>query len=350
MGPVKDTFGTTIEGIVVDRYTVANAGIEMQCLTYGGIISRLVVPDRRGRPEEVALGFDDLAQYERESPYFGAIIGRYANRIADARLHLDGVVYPLAANEAPHHLHGGNRGFDKQVWEARPYSSGSEIGVVFSRISPAGEEGYPGELFAQVTYRLTGQQELIIDYSAATSATTVVNLTQHTYFNLSGNLTSSIVDHVLTIRAGHYLPVDPRLIPNGTLEEVQGTPFDFREPRAIGERLGEPSVQLENAGGYDHTWVLDDAGNSDEPAAWLYDPGSGRRLAVSTTEPGIQVYSGTRLKVASKVPGRRYSARGGICLEAQHFPNSPAYPHFPSTVLRPGEPFASRTVWQFSAD
>jgi aldose 1-epimerase len=350
MTTVKEPFGTTSDGTAVDRYTLTNGGIEMQCLTYGGIITRLLVPDRLGQAGNVALGFNTVAQYERDSPYFGAIIGRYANRIADARVQLDGVRYPLAANEGRHHLHGGFRGFDKHVWEARQFRSESDIGIVLSRVSPAGEQGYPGELFTQVTYRLTEQKQLIIDYLAMTSATTVVNLTQHTYFNLSGDHSTSIADHALTIHASRYLPVDEDLIPSGVMEAVRETPFDFLTPRPIAAGLYQSDVQLRHAGGYDHTWVIDEPGRAVAPVAALSHPGSGRRLTIATTEPGLHLYSGNRLGPTSPGSGRHHDKYSGLCLEAHHFPNSPASPQFPSTVLRPGERFASRTVWSFSAE
>lgn len=355
--PVKATvtqepFGIMSDGDEVDLFTLTNAnGVEVKVITYGAIIVSLKVPDRNGALDDVVLGFDGLSGYVGETPYFGALIGRYGNRIGGARFELEGTTYQLAANNGPNHLHGGRRGFDKVVWDARPLERGNGAGVVFRRTSAAGEEGYPGALSVQVSYTLTNADELIFDYLATTDAATPVNLTQHSYFNLAGDGSGDVLGHLLTLNASRYTPVDAGLIPTGELAGVQGTPFDFRAPHAIGERIGADDEQIRLGGGYDHNFVLDrgEAGPDELVlAARVEEPTTGRVLEVRTTEPGLQFYSGNFLD--GTLTGKRgavYRHRYGFCLETQHFPDSPNKPEFPSTILQPGEEYRSRTVLSF---
>jgi len=338
-------FGTAPGGEAVELLTLTNThGMTVRVMTYGGIIISLKVPDKNGVPGDVVLGYDSLADYLRASPYFGAIVGRYGNRIAKGRFTLGGTEYRLATNNGPNHLHGGVRGFDKVVWHAEPFHDASGVGVHLRYISPDGEEGYPGALRAKVTY--TERNELRLDYQATTDRATPVNLTQHSYFNLAGS--GDILGHELTLMADRYTPVDSTLIPTGALAPVAGTPFDFREPHRIGERIGEASEQLRYGGGYDHNWVLTRPDTGLALAARLTDSVSGRTLEIRTTEPGIQFYSGNFLdgSITGK-GGRVYRHRTGLCLETQHFPDSPNHPAFPSTILEPGQVYRSRTVWTF---
>jgi len=347
-------FGTAPAGDAVDLITLHSpSGIELDVATYGGVVTRLVVPDREGRLADVVLGHEGLGAYVEGTPYFGAIVGRYANRIAAGRFTLDGVEYQLATNDGPNHLHGGKRGFDKVVWSAEPYSTGSEAGVVLTHVSPDGDEGYPGELSVRVTYALTADGELRIDYEATTDAPTIVNLTHHGYWNLAGHDSGDILGHELTIPARRFTPVNETLIPTGELRPVEGTPFDFREATAIGARIEADDEQLALGGGYDHNFVLDgwEDDGSLRLAAVLRDPASGRVLEVLTTEPGLQLYSGNFLDGSDIGKGGiAYEHRGGLCLETQHFPDSPNQPGFPSTVLRPGETYRSTTVYRFTAE
>ena len=348
----QQPFGVTPDGDSVKLFTLTNAsGVEARVITYGAIITSLKVPDRNGTLGDVVLGFDSLAGYLGETPYFGALIGRYGNRIGRARFDLDGTTYRLAANNGANHLHGGIKGFDKVVWGAQPVESGNGAGVVFRRTSPAGEEGYPGALSVEVTYTLTNADELIFDYLATTDAPTPVNLTQHSYFNLAGNGSGDVLAHLLTLNASRYTPVDAGLIPTGELAPVEGTPFDFRTSHAIGERIGADDEQIRLGGGYDHNFVLDrgDAAPGQLVlAARVEEPTTGRFLEVRTTEPGIQFYSGNFLDgTLTGKGGAVYARRSGFCLETQHFPDSPNKPGFPSTILRPGEEYRSRTVLTF---
>lgn len=338
-------FGTTPAGEMVELFTLVNpAGIEVRTMTYGGIIVSLRTPDRSGELEDIVLGYDVLAGYIRENPYFGAIVGRYGNRIANARFALDGETFTLAANNGPNHLHGGIVGFDKVVWSAEPFTGDTAVGIVFRYTSPDGDEGYPGNLEAQVTYTLTDGNALVFEYHATTDRATPVNLTQHSYFNLAGDGRGDILDHELMIRAGQYTPVDSTLIPTGEIASVDGTPFDFRTPTGIGARIDDNDEQLRFGGGYDHNFVLDSPGDGLSLAARVMEPGSGRTLEVWTTEPGLQFYSGNFLdgSITGKA-GHVYHHRTGFCLETQHYPDSPNQPGFPSTILRPGEEYASRT-------
>ncbi|HEX4574232.1 MAG TPA: aldose epimerase family protein [Gemmatimonadales bacterium] len=343
-------FGHTPNGTAVELFTLTTGrGMEVRAMTYGGIIVSLRVPDRAGHLDDVVLGYDRLDDYVRNSPYFGAIVGRYGNRIARGQFTLGGTVYRLATNNGPNHLHGGVRGFDKLVWGAEPFQRGDTVGVVFRHTSPDGDEGYPGTLTAAVTYTVTEQGELIVDYSARTDNPTPVNVTQHSYFNLAGDARRDILDHQLTIAADSFTPVDSTLIPTGAIVPVAGTPFDFRAPVAIGARIEQSDEQLRRGQGYDHNFVLNRRGPGLMHAASVFEPTTGRVLDVFTTEPGVQFYSGNFLdgSITGK-GGRVYRHRYGLCLETQHFPDSPNHPTFPSTILRPGAAYQSRTVFRFS--
>lgn len=345
-------FGVLPSGDSVRIFTLTNAnGIELRAMDYGAIVVSLRTPDRSGALADIVLGFDDLQGYLDHSPYFGAIAGRYANRIARGRFTLDGVEHKLAVNNPPNALHGGLRGFDKVIWHATPKQDGSGVGMVFEYLSPDGEEGYPGTLTARVTYSLTDSNQLIIDYEATTDKPTIVNLTQHSYFNLGGDGSGDVLGHLLTLHADRYTPVDSTMIPTGELAPVQGTPFDFRAGIAIGARIGDDHAQVGNGRGYDHNFVINRPGPGLVPAARVVDPESGRTLDVATTEPGIQLYTGNFLDGSFPgKAGRVYRHRNALCLETQHFPDSPNQPSFPSTVLRPGETFRSRTVYRFGVD
>ena len=350
-------FGMTHRGEAVSLYTLKNAhGMEAKVLDYGGIIVSLRVPDRNGRLDDVVLGFDSLGDYERGSPYFGAIIGRYGNRIARGRFTLDGRTYTLATNNGPNHLHGGVRGFDKVIWSVTPFQRSDSVGLVMNYTSPDGEEGYPGTLRATVTYTLTDKNEFIFDYQATTDRPTPVNLTQHSYFNLAGDGKGDILGHVVTLNADRFTPVDSTLIPTGEMKSVAGTPFDFRTSTAIGARIDRNDEQLRYGRGYDHNFVLNKGGRGGKGgiegdvtlAAHVYEPTTGRVMEISTTEPGLQFYSGNFLD--STLRGKQgvvYGRRSGFAMETQHFPDSPNKPAFPSTILRPGEEYRSRTIYRF---
>ena len=348
-------FGRLPDGREVELFTMRNAhGIEVRAMTYGAIITSIRTPDRTGQIADITLGFDSLDGYVAGSPYFGAIVGRYANRIAGGRFTLDGVTYQLARNNGPNNLHGGVRGFDKVLWTAAPFERDDVVGVTFSYESPDGEEGFPGAVSVRVAYTLTATDELIIDFDASTTKATPLNLSQHTYWNLHGDGRGDILDHVLTLDASAFTPVDSTLIPTGNIASVAGTPFDFRRPTAIGSRINESDAQLRFGRGYDHNWVLDRdrrVGGVEAlvHAARLEDPSSGRVLDVSTTEPGIQFYSGNFLDgtITGKA-GQTYRLRTGLCLETQHFPDSPNHPNFPPSVLRPSERYHSSSVFKFS--
>jgi aldose 1-epimerase len=344
----KASFGTTPDGQVVDVYTLRGAGgMEVRAITFGGIITSIRVPDRRGNLADVALGFNELTPYLRNPPYFGAIIGRYGNRIAKGRFTLGGRTYTLAVNNAPNHLHGGIKGFDKVVWKAEPFTSGDDVGLAFTHTSPDGDEGYPGTLNVKVTYTLDAGNALSFEYEATTDKPTPVNLTQHSYFNLAGEGTGDILGHVLTIYASRMTPVDASLIPTG-IAPVDGTPFDFRVPTPIGARIRDNDPQIRNGNGYDHNFVLDRNGNGLSLAARVEEPVSGRVLEVSTTEPGMQFYTGNFLDGSlTGKSGRPYAQRTGFALETQHYPDSPNQPAFPSTILEPGQTYHSKTVYTF---
>src|SRR5215204_2865024 len=349
----REPFGE-IEGRLIERLTLANRhGLRVEVITYGGIIRAIWAPDRDGRLANVTLGFADLAGYlDHNDPYFGCIAGRYANRIANGRFTLDGETYQLPTNDGANHLHGGVRGFDKRVWDAEEVREEGAAGMRLARVSPDGEEGYPGTLSAQVTYLLDDDNRLRIDYRAESDRPTIVNLTNHTYWNLGGEGTESIEDHLLQLAASRYTPVDTSLTPTGELAPVEDTPFDFTTPTAIGARIRDSHPQLLIGRGYDHNVVLDRAPGDYTliEAAILRDPGSGRMLTIRTTEPGIQFYSGGYLDgTLVGASGRTYRQGDGVALETQHFPNSPNQPDFPSTFLRPGEVYTSTTVFAFTA-
>ncbi len=344
-GPLveRQNFGMTPGGEAVDLYTLRNAaGMQVSIMTYGATVTSLMAPDRDGKLGDVVLGYDSLAGYLRQSPYLGAIVGRYGNRIAGGAFELDGERYSLARNNGPNHLHGGIVGFDKVVWTAEPFEHDHGVGLALTYVSPDGEEGYPGTLAAEVRYTLTVENELVVDYLATTDQATPVNLTQHSYFNLAA--AGDILGHELMLAASHYTPVDSTMIPTGEIAPVAGTPFDFTEPVPIGARIAEAHEQLVRGGGYDHNYVLD----SGEPAATVFEPYTGRLLEIRTTEPGIQFYSGNFLdgSITGK-DGIVYGHRSGFCLETQHYPDSPNQPHFPSTILRPGETYESQTAFAF---
>ena len=339
-------FGTLPDGQAVEIFTLTNAsGIELKAIGYGGIITSLRVPDRNGKLDDIVLGFDRLDDYLKDHPFFGAIIGRYGNRIARGQFTLGGRAYKLATNNPPNHLHGGNKGFDKVMWKVEPAGKNA---LTFSRVSADGEEGYPGNLRVQVIYTLTDKNELQVDYLATTDKLTPVNLTQHSYFNLAGQASGDILGHQLMLNADRYTPVDETLIPTGKLAPVAGTPFDFTKPTPIGARINAADPQLKNGQGYDHNWVLNRKGSGLQLAARVIEPKTGRTMEIATTEPGIQFYAGNFLdgKLTGK-GGAVYNHRTGFCLETQHFPDSPNQPAFPSTIVKPGQEYRSRTVFTF---
>jgi aldose 1-epimerase len=348
-GITKSVFGKLSDSTPVDLYTLRNkSGIEARIITYGGIVVSIDTPDRNGKLDDIVLGFDSLSGYVHDSPYFGAIVGRYANRIAKGRFTLDGKTYQLPVNNAPNSLHGGDHGFDKVVWNATPFDSAGGVGVVMTHVSPDGDQGYPGTVRVQVTYTLTDSNQLSVDYRATTDKATPINLSNHSYFNLSGGATRDILDHVLTLTADRYTPVDSTLIPTGDLAPVAGTPFDFRTPTAIGARINANDEQLRRGRGYDHNFVLVQGAPGLTHAAHVFEPTSGRTLDVYTDQPGVQFYTGNFLDgTVHGKKGRAYGFRFALCLETQHFPDSPNEPAFPSTILRPGQEFSSRTVFAF---
>jgi aldose 1-epimerase len=348
----KAFYGKLADGTSIDQYTLSNArGMTVRIITYGGIVTELDTPDRKGKIANVALGFDNLGDYVAKSPYFGAIIGRYANRIANGTFALDGVTYTLAQNNGPNALHGGIKGFDKQVWAASvvPPAKGS-AGLKLAYTSPDGEEGYPGTLAVDVTYTLTSKSELRIDYHATTDKATVINLTNHTYFNLAGEGSGDVFDQVLWLKAHNYTPVGSTLIPTGAIAPVAGTPFDFTKPTPIGLRIRDADPQIVIAQGYDHNFVIDrPAGDTSLTLiSKAFDPASGRELKTYTTEPGVQLYTGNFLDGTLVGPSHRTYRQGdAFTLETQHYPDSPNQPSFPTTVLQPSQTFTSTTVYAF---
>jgi aldose 1-epimerase len=343
----RSAVGSLPDGALVERFTLRNGnGIEVDLATLGAAVHAIRVPDRQGQVDDIVLGFDSLDGWTNNGPFFGVVVGRYANRIANGRFTLDGQEYTLATNDGPNHLHGGVRGFDKVNWTAAVLNSTDAPSVRFTYVSADGEEGYPGTLTASVTYTLSASNELRLDYEATADAPTVVNLSNHSYFNLAGS--GTVLDHELRMAASRYTPVDATLIPTGELAPVEGTPFDFRTATRIGERIGADHEQITIAGGYDHNFVLDGEAGTMREAVSVSDPASGRTLVVETTQPGVQFYTGNFLdgSIAGK-GGVSYVRNAGFCLETQHFPDSPNHPDFPSTTLRPGETLRESTVFRF---
>ena len=343
-------FGNLISGEAVTLYTLTNSsGLQIGVIDLGATIVNLMAPDRDGQFADIVLGFDNPQQYITDSPYFGTVVGRYGNRIANGQFELDGETYTLAKNNSGHHLHGGDVGFDKRLWTV---TSSNPNRLEMKLVSPDGDEGYPGELTVRVTYTLDEDNRLTVDYYATTDKPTVVNLTQHSYFNLAGHSAGSAMDHELLINAERYTEVDSELIPTGQLPYVVGTPLDFRQPVAVGARIDEKYPQLVNGGGYDHNWVLTEkAASGSEPAAKVRDPKTGRTLVIYTEEPGIQFYAGNFLD--GSIVGKEdavYNYRNTVVLETQHFPDSPNRPDFPSTRLNPGEVYKTRTVFEFGVE
>jgi len=346
-GIKRNGFGTTKDGQSVNLYTFTNRhGVQARITNYGGIVVSLLVPDRHGKLADVVLGFDALDGYLAKEPYFGAVVGRYANRIAKGQFTLDGTVYKLVLNNGPNSLHGGTKGFDKQVWNARELGENPPA-LELTYLSKDGEEGYPGNLKVKVVYALTDSNELKIEYTATTDKDTVLNLTNHSYFNLAGE--GDVLKHQVTINADRFTPIDSTLIPTGELRKVEGTPFDFRRPTAIGARINADDEQLKFGNGYDHNFVLNRKGKGLELAARVVEPGSGRVLEVFTTQPGVQFYTGNFLDgTVQGKGGKAYGQRSGFCLETQHFPDSPNHSEFPTTKLKPGETFHETTIFKFS--
>ena len=343
----KTSFGKLSTGENIDLYTLRNAnGVEATITNYGGIVVSLKVPDRNGKFDDVVLGFSDLESYTKPGPYFGALIGRYGNRIAKGRFTLNGVEYKLATNNGENHLHGGIKGFDKVVWTGRAEmknKAGSSVHLTY--LSKDGEEGYPGNLRVTVVYTLTNKNELKIDYSATTDKDTVTNLTHHSYFNLRGE--GDILQHEVKINADRFVPIDTGSIPIGELRKVAGTPFDFLKSTAIGARIDQADEQLKNGNGYDHTFVINGRPGTLRLAATAYEPSTGRTMDVWTTEPGMQFYTGNFLDGLTGKSGKPYPRRSGFCFETQHYPDSPNQPSFPTTKLRRGATYRSTTIYRF---
>ncbi|MEU5001640.1 aldose epimerase family protein [Streptomyces sp. NPDC021622] len=349
--PTKELFGKLADGTKVYRWTLENGGTRLKVLSYGGIVQSLELPDRHGRYTNVSLGFDNLDGYLTATTFFGALIGRYGNRIAKGRFTLDGKDHQLSVNDGENSLHGGAKGFDKRVWDVEPFADPSGVGLRLHYTSADGEMGYPGTLRVTVTYTIDARGDWRIDYAATTDKATVVNLTNHTYYNLAGEGSGDIYGHELALAAARFTPTDAGLIPTGELTRVAGTPFDFRRAKTVGRDIRAAHQQLVTAKGFDHNWVLD-KGITQRPEhfATLRDPESGRTLKIATTEPGVQFYSGNFLDgTLTGTAGRTYRQGDGMCLETQHFPDAPNQPSFPSTVLRPGETYRSSTVHSFSA-
>ncbi len=346
----KQAFGKTGTGDQVELYTLTNSkGVAVAITNYGGIIVSLKVPDRTGKIADVVLGYDALDAYVKQNPYFGAIVGRYGNRIGKAKFTLNGVEYKLAPNNGENSLHGGNKGFDKVLWTAKPIDDGK--GLELTYLSKDGEEGFPGNLAVTVIYSLNDENELKIDYRATTDKDTVVNLTNHSYFNLAGQGEGDVLGHQVTINADRFTPVDSGLIPTGELKPVENTPFDFRTPHAIGARINQNDEQLALGKGYDHNFVINRSSEGLVLAARVTEPVSGRVMEVLTTEPGVQFYTGNFLDGTIRGKGGKvYQQRYGFCLETQHFPDSPNKPSFPSVVLRPGQTYHSTTIYRFRAE
>ncbi|WP_397447690.1 aldose epimerase family protein [Polaribacter sp. R77954] len=345
---LEEVFGTTRDNVSVKSFTLKNEkGMEVSIITYGGIITSLKVPNKKGVSEDVVLGYNSLTDYEKSSPYFGALIGRYGNRIANGKFSIDGKEYSLKTNNDSNHLHGGVKGFDKVVWSAEVLKEKGALKL--SYVSKDMEEGYPGNLHTEVIYTLTNDNTLVVDYKATTDKKTIVNLTQHSYFNLSGDFSKPILDHIVTINADKFVPVDKNLIPTGKLKDVANTPFDFRQPKTIGQEINAENEQLKRGLGYDHCWVLNDQNKGFRFISSAYEPNSGRLLEVFSSEPGVQLYTGNFLDgtLPNKQDGT-YAHRTGFCLETQHYPDSPNQKEFPSTILKPEDVYLTKTSFKFS--
>ena len=345
----KASFGKTADGENVDLYTLRNTkGVEAKITNLGGIVVSLKVPDKNGKFDDVVLGFNDLDSYLKPGPYFGALIGRYGNRIAKGRFTLNGVEYKLAVNNGENHLHGGIKGFDKVIWTGRESKTKAGPAVILTYLSKDGEEGYPGNLNVTVVYTLTNNNELKIEYSATTDKDTVTNLTHHSYFNLAGEGNGDILNHLVTINATRFVPTDAGSIPTGELRNVSGTPFDFLKATAIGARINQDEEQLKLGNGYDHTWIINGRPGALRLAAEAYESTSGRRMQVWTTEPGMQFYTGNFLDgTLTGKAGKIYQRRYGFCFETQHYPDSPNHPAFPTTTLKKGATYRSTTIYRF---
>jgi len=341
-------FGLSLEGQPASLFTLTNAkGMLVKISNFGGVITEIRVPDRQGKFANVNLGFDEIEPYHKLSPYFGALIGRFGNRIKDGKFTVDGVDYQLATNNGPNHLHGGVQGYDKVLWRAEPFTREQSVGLTLKYLSLDGDQGYPGNLDVTVVYELTNENEILVKFHAVTDKATPINLTQHAYFNLAGG--GDVLGHQMMINADRFTAIDSISIPTGELPLVAGTPFDFRAPHLIGERINADDEQLKNGGGYDHNFVLNKSAPKElSLAARVYEPNSGRVLEVFTQEPGVQFYSGNFLDGSLGARGWTYNHRNGFCLEPQHFPDSPNQPQFPNTILRPGEEYTSLMSYKFS--
>ena len=348
----KSEFGTLPNGTVIDKYTLTNAnGIAIDVISYGGRITAIRMPDKNGKVENITLGFDKLEDYLADNPYFGALIGRYGNRIANAQFSIGENTYKLGANNGTNNLHGGPEGFDRAVWKVTPKPDGDKSVLVLEYYSKDGEMGYPGNLATVVTYTLDNDNQFEINYEAETDKATVINLTQHAYFNLSGDFSKPITDHKVKIDADSFLPVDENLIPTGEIRNVSGTPFDFTQSKTVSKEIDADNKQIALGGGYDHCWVLNGVTGNLRTSAIAMHAASGRKLEVLTTEPGIQFYTGNFLDGTLPNPaGGFYGKRSGFCLETQHYPDSPNQPKFPSTKLEPGERYKTTTIFKFSIE
>lgn len=347
----REWYGNLPDGQSVDAITLLGAGgLKLRFITFGGIIVSLLAPDRDGTFDDVVLGYDTLDDYRADAHFIGTLVGRYANRIAKGRFSVGGREYNVAINDPPNHLHGGPNGFHRAVWGCDTFTDGTDVGAALTHVARPEDDGYPGSLSVRVTYTVTAENALVVDYAATTDAPTPVTLTQHAYFNLAGHDRGDVLDHELTISASHFTPVDTTRIPTGELRSVHGTPFDFTAPRTIGARIDDPDEQLSLGGGYDHNYVVDRPDASGLAfAARVYDPTYGRVMEIHTTEPGVQFYSGNGFD--DHVVGKQwrvYGRRCALALETQHFPDSPNHPSFPTTILEPGQELRSRTIYKFS--
>lgn len=351
MGITKEAFGKA-DGKEVSLYTLTNDnGMQVKITNYGGIVVSIIVPDRSGEMADIALGYDSVEGYVAKTPYFGAIIGRYGNRIGNAKFTLEGKEYTLAKNDGPNNLHGGVKGFDKVIWNAKPVKEKDTVGLILTYLSKDGEEGFPGNLDVKVVYTLTNKNELKIENTATTDKTTIVNLTHHSYFNLKGHGNGDITDHVLVLNADNFTPTDNTAIPTGEIANVKGTPMDFTNPTVIGERIDNDYEQLKFAGGYDHNWVVNRKGKALQYMAKVSEPSTGRAIEVYSTAPGVQFYSGNFLDgTITGKDGKVYNHRFGLCLEPQNYPDTPNKPNFPQCTLKPGETYKHDIVYKFTVE